>query len=41
MATASEKESFPMTSVLLQDTAVAVALGAEDPEERFITTGVD
>ena len=30
-----------MTSVLLQDTAVAVALGAEDPEERFITTGVD
>ena len=30
-----------MTSVLLQDTAVAVVLGAEDPEERFMTTGVD
>lgn len=30
-----------MTSMLLQDTAVASALGAEDPEERFITTGVD
>jgi Uma2 family endonuclease len=27
--------------MLLQDTAVASALGAEDPEERFITTGVD
>lgn len=30
-----------MTSILLQDMAVASALGAEDPEERFITSGVD
>ena len=30
-----------MTSMLLQDTAVASALGAEDPEERFLTTGAD
>ena len=30
-----------MTSMLLQDTAVALALGAEDPEERFLTTGAD
>ena len=30
-----------MTSMLLTDRAVALALGAEDPEERFITTGVD
>jgi Uma2 family endonuclease len=29
-----------MTSMLLTDRAVALALGAEDPEERFITTGV-
>jgi Uma2 family endonuclease len=30
-----------MTSMLLQDTAVALALGAADPEERFLTTGAD
>lgn len=30
-----------MTSMLLRDQAVALALGAEDPEECFITTGVD
>ena len=30
-----------MTSMLLHDKAVALALGAEDPEERFLTTGVD
>jgi Uma2 family endonuclease len=30
-----------MTSMLLQDTAVALALGAEDPEERFLTTGAN
>jgi Uma2 family endonuclease len=30
-----------MTSMLLQDKAVALALGAEDPEERFLTTGAD
>lgn len=30
-----------MTSILLQDMAVASALGAEDPEKRFITSGVD
>jgi Uma2 family endonuclease len=27
--------------MLLRDKTVALALGAEDPEERFITTGVD
>jgi Uma2 family endonuclease len=27
--------------MLLQDTTVALALGAEDPEERFLTTGAD
>lgn len=30
-----------MTSMLLRDQAVALALGAEDPEEWFLTTGVD
>jgi Uma2 family endonuclease len=30
-----------MTSILLQDPTVALALGAEDPEERFTITGVD
>ena len=30
-----------MTSMLLRDQTVALALGAEDPEEWFITTGVD
>jgi Uma2 family endonuclease len=30
-----------MTSMLLTDPAVSVALGAKDPEERFTTTGVD
>jgi hypothetical protein len=30
-----------MTSILLQDPTVALALGAVDPEERFTITGVD
>ena len=38
---ASDGDRFSMTSMLLHDKAVALALGAEDPEERFLTTGVD
>lgn len=30
-----------MTSMLLRDNAVALALRADDPEERFISTGVE
>jgi Uma2 family endonuclease len=34
-------EKTLMTSILLQDPTVALALGAADPEERFTITGVD